>query len=252
VDNEPELEVIHHQMEQTRASLADKLDTLENEVLGTVHQATSAVANTVEDVKSVVGTVTETIEETVESVKETLNLKEQVRRHPWPMVGGAFAVGFLGGWMLGPSHKEEAPEALSPEPYRPPLEPLRPVHRPRTESTASAQEAPTIVQKLQALAVGTLMNVLDKVVTDVVPENVKPDVESLIDDITVKLGGKPIHDSAKAESEENQHPSHERGTGNGKRKAGEMAGTMGTAEGQGQESVGKSDRRRSHRGQRGL
>jgi len=104
VDNE--LEVIHHEMEETRASLADKLDTLENEVLGTVHNATAAVAHTVEDVKSVVGTVTDSIQDTVESVKEAFNLSEQVRRHPWAMLGGAAAAGFLGGWLLGPSRRE--------------------------------------------------------------------------------------------------------------------------------------------------
>ena len=39
MDNEAE-EVIKHQMHETRASLAEKLETLEQQVTGTVHSAT--------------------------------------------------------------------------------------------------------------------------------------------------------------------------------------------------------------------
>src|ERR1700681_3970542 len=81
MDNETE--VIKHQMEETRTSLTDKLETLENQVVETVQETTTAVADTVENVK--------------EAVQETVNLRHQVERHPWPMLGLSVATGYLAG-----------------------------------------------------------------------------------------------------------------------------------------------------------
>jgi len=260
VDNERELEVIHHQMERTRASLADKLDTLENQVLGTVQDATSAVANTVhdatsavthtvEDVKSAVGSVTDSIQETVQSVKETVketfDLHEHFRRHPWAMMGGSMTAGFLAGWMLSPSpRREEAPAPLSP-----PLQPYQSLPpREQAASTNGAAGGPDILQKLKGMAVGTLMGVLRKMVLDIAPENLKADLTSFVDDVTVKLGGKPAGDSNQ-ESGEEQRPSSE-GDSNGKRKQAEDERRGTTAGGESPGNAGKHDRRRTTPGRR--
>jgi len=137
-----EQEVIHKQMEATRAGLTDKLSALESQVSGTVEAATNAVestkdavagtveavTNTVESVKDTVqetiekvtetvsetvGNVTEQFQATVKSVTETFNLNLQCERHPWVVFGGAVAVGCLGGLLLG-GKKHLAP----PEPTR--------------------------------------------------------------------------------------------------------------------------------------
>lgn len=102
-----ESKIIHGEMEQTRSSLGEKLETLERKVTGTVQDATevvqdatAAVANTVETVQDAVqqtvATVKETVQDAVGSVKEAFNLSHQVDRHPWLMVGGAVAAGYLG------------------------------------------------------------------------------------------------------------------------------------------------------------
>src|SRR5713226_6434711 len=93
MDNEPE-EVIKQQMLETRASLAEKLETLEQQVVGTVHSATSAVTDTVESVK-------DAVQHTVEAVKDTFDLSHHVREHPWLMVGGSVTVGFAAGCLTG-------------------------------------------------------------------------------------------------------------------------------------------------------
>lgn len=102
----PDPETIRKQMEQTRSALTQKLEVLEKKVTDTVAEATSAVAETVTTVKdkveSTVETVKDTVESTVETVSEALNLRLQVERHPWAMVGGSMAVGFLGGLFFGP------------------------------------------------------------------------------------------------------------------------------------------------------
>src|SRR5690349_13555069 len=99
-----ETEVIRGQMQQTRTALAQKLETLECQVTGTAHQARAAVSDTVETVRSAVqetvGFAKESVQETVEAFKESVNLPLQARRHPWAVMGGAFTVGFVGGFLL--------------------------------------------------------------------------------------------------------------------------------------------------------
>jgi phosphate uptake regulator len=74
MDDSPE--VIRLQMEETRASLSEKLETLEQQVVGTVQDARAAVTDTVETVK-------EAVHETVETVKDTFDIGAQMQRHPW-------------------------------------------------------------------------------------------------------------------------------------------------------------------------
>jgi len=119
-------------MEETRAAMQNKLETLEGQVRQTVLEATETVAqvtetvtsvkdsvektveaitgsvasveqtvaNVTDTVESTVASVTGSVESTVANVKETLNLSNQVRAHPWAMVAGAAAVGFVAGKML--------------------------------------------------------------------------------------------------------------------------------------------------------
>src|SRR5262249_31653769 len=107
-----EPEVIRQQMEQTRTALTEKLETLEQQVVGTVQGATTAVAETVENVKDAVqqtvDTVKDSVQETVETVKETFDLARQGDRHPWLMLGGSAAVGELGAYLLRESSSTKA------------------------------------------------------------------------------------------------------------------------------------------------
>src|SRR5712692_2803337 len=103
MDHEPE-EVIKQQMLETRASLAEKLETLEQQVVGKVHCATSAVTDTVDSVKEAVQQTVElaktSVHDTVDAVKDTFDVARHVREHPWLMVGGSVSVGFAAGCLL--------------------------------------------------------------------------------------------------------------------------------------------------------
>jgi len=191
VDNE--LEVIHHEMEEKRASLAEKLDTLENQVLGTVQEATAAVSHTVEDVKSVVDTVTESVKGTVESVAETVkhtfDMRDHVQRHPWGMFCGAVAVGFVGGRLIAPAKAEQAPAPQAPpSPVSTP--PAAPRQAAQREEAQSGMEE--LLHRVKGLALGALMKMVRDVVADALPETMKADVMHVMDDFTTKLGGKPV------------------------------------------------------------
>ncbi len=101
-------EVIEREMEATRASLTDKVAALEQQVLGTIQNASDTVSNIVETVKTVVpetltsvkDTLTESVEEVSEKVRSALDLSRHTREHPWAMVGGAAALGFVTGLVV--------------------------------------------------------------------------------------------------------------------------------------------------------
>src|SRR5262249_19642153 len=88
MDDSPE--VIRQQMEETRASLSEKLESLEQQVVGTVQNARAAVNDTVTNVK-------DAVQDTVDSVKDTMDIRRQMQRHPWVMLGGSMALGYIGG-----------------------------------------------------------------------------------------------------------------------------------------------------------
>src|SRR5262245_24400559 len=96
-----EPEMIRQQMEETRSALTEKLETLEHQVIGTVAEANTAVADTVDNVKEAVQdtveVVKETVQETVESVKQTLDISVQMDRHPWLFLGASVAAGYVAG-----------------------------------------------------------------------------------------------------------------------------------------------------------
>jgi ElaB/YqjD/DUF883 family membrane-anchored ribosome-binding protein len=104
-------------MHQTREALADKVATLEQQVIGTLHSATAAVHETVESVKSAVQDTVSSVKETVTGVKDsvaesvssvsegvmhTLDVRARVEANPWLMVGGAAAAGFVTAMFLLP------------------------------------------------------------------------------------------------------------------------------------------------------
>lgn len=211
-----ELDVIRNQMEQTRSSLADKIEALENQVRGTVEGATSAVTNTVETVQETVENVKEGVQEAVGtvvgSVKETFNVRGHVERHPWAMFGGAVMLGAFAGMMV--NNRSRRRRAVAPAAVETVGDaPARPAsgHRnghghgnshgssrkaARAASTPTQPEEPgpfqSSLQSIKGLAIGTLMGVLRDVLVDAVPSNLAPDLAGVVDDMTTKLGGKTL------------------------------------------------------------
>jgi hypothetical protein len=49
------------------------------------------------------------------------------------------------------------------------------------------------LDQLKGLAIGALMSLAREFVRDAVPPAVAPELERVIDDVTAKIGGKPIH-----------------------------------------------------------
>lgn len=219
MDAEPE--VIRHNMEETRASLADKLETLENQVVETVQGATSAMADTVDSVKlavqDTVDSVKETVEDTVHSVRNTFDLERQMHRHPWAVLGGSMAVGYIVGHLVsnrrhhwsddgyypGSRMTRAVETGLSGLAESPPAS-QAPVAKAGAGATALAESASWLadvakpfepeLQKLKGLAIGSLMGLVRNVVIDAMPPGLKPQVGEVLDSFTTKLGGQPVRD----------------------------------------------------------
>jgi len=239
MENHANPEMIRRDMEQTRTALSEKLEALESQVFGTVQSATCAVQETVTTVKSAVaetvtsvkdavqgtvstfktsvdetvGTVKSSLGGTVGTVKETLDLELQVHRHPWAMVGGAVAAGYLGGIALNrlnhpPAHylpSPATPAHLTGEGWAAPraTSPL-PESAPAATPAGAAEESwagallnsfEPEVDKLKGIAIGALFNVVKGMARQYVPRNLEPQFTELVDSVTRKMGGKPLQGS---------------------------------------------------------
>jgi len=218
MDNETE--VILEQMEGTRASLAQKLETLENQVVGTIQETTSTVSETVhqvqEAVTDTVETVKESVEGTVETVKETFDVRRQVEHHPWLMFGGSLAAGFVAGrlmWRYLPSWQDVSstarhfPEARSvmaqPSPTGhaydmaqeaepgPAPQPERPAEKPGLLASLTSMLGPEL-EKLKGLAIGTTLGIVRDLLTQSAPPEISSQLADIVNGVTTRLGGEVL------------------------------------------------------------
>jgi hypothetical protein len=90
VDEQPE--VIRSRIDQTRAQLGQKLEILEERVAAVWQTTGAIVSQTIDSVRGAARTVS-----------ESLDLRFQVRRHPWLAISGAIAAGYLTERLLTPS-----------------------------------------------------------------------------------------------------------------------------------------------------
>lgn len=149
------------QMQEARSALAEKLDALSEKVEDGV----------------------ETVTNTVEKAKEALDLAQHVRCHPWPFLGGSVAAGFAAGMLL-PIGGAQASNGWS-----------------AGASAASEAGCPGAVlrwfqpelEKLKKLGVALAIDAAAQLVTQAVPEEIRPRVQEIARDITLKLGGEPLH-----------------------------------------------------------
>ena len=101
-------EMIEQKMVETRDSLAQKVSALETQVTDTIQSATTTVSNMVEQVKTAVPDTIATMKDSIAEVKDnvteqmkaTFDVSHHTRERPWAMVGGAAALGFIGGMIL--------------------------------------------------------------------------------------------------------------------------------------------------------
>jgi F0F1-type ATP synthase assembly protein I len=190
---EPNPEDIRDQMAETRASLAEKLDSLQNRVEHSVESAQSSVEHTVNLVK-------DTVDETLDSVKRTFDLPYQVERHPWTMMGLSVLAGYTLGCLAprkctsfakaeenGAAWADRSPMHLAAQPHTP-----RPV--PADGSTPPVSVLDRFgdeVDKLKGIAIGAALGWIRDHLMESLP-TVSDQLADVVDSATRKLGAEPL------------------------------------------------------------
>jgi ElaB/YqjD/DUF883 family membrane-anchored ribosome-binding protein len=98
-------EDIQGQMLDTRRHMSDQIHALEDKVTGMAQDAADAVGGAARGVRDTVHTAAEQMRgvpaSVLASVRGALDVRRQVRRHPWLAVGGAVALGFVCARFVG-------------------------------------------------------------------------------------------------------------------------------------------------------
>lgn len=121
MSSEEELNHLERQVEQTQASLQEKIERLEDHVTGTVEETVGAVRETVETVTDKVEEVTETV---TEKVTGALDFAGHFERYPWPILGAAAVAGFVTGRLLFTGDENGSSEQMAKSFHRT-AEPMR-------------------------------------------------------------------------------------------------------------------------------
>ncbi|HXG17773.1 MAG TPA: hypothetical protein VNN62_01695 [Methylomirabilota bacterium] len=216
-----------HDIEETRASMIEKLELLEERVRETVESAKSTVDDIMENVKETVddtvgavkGTVDEaksTVENIVENVKDTVNdtvtrvkhtfdLQYQMETRPWLMLGVSAAFGYL----LGSLGARSAPpretagryasgaEALQRSGYYAAAAGAKPYSGYPTADSPSSRRSGFLGQfqeefdMIKIAVMGAMMSSLRDMVKQSMPSGA-PQLEKAINSAATKLGAGPL------------------------------------------------------------
>lgn len=218
-----ETEVIKQQMSETRSSLGDKLETLEQKVTETLKDTKEAVSETVENVTSSVG-------ETVDKVKETFNLSGYIERNPWLALGGSIAAGYALGMMFLPKSERTTASSFVADHGSHPMASVAATayqapttgHDYETPVSAAPEESGSMLSSLASMAdkaglgpvldqfrgfaIGIATSFAEEMIANALPEKFKSSVADLMSSVTHNLGGKVL-DVPEEKSHDEHQPS---------------------------------------------
>jgi hypothetical protein len=177
----------------TRSALADKLEALEDTVMGTVQSAQETVADSIQLAK-----------DTVDTVKRTFDVKHQVEQHPWAMVGGCFVAGLALASLfhrIGPRTRQALPgNPLLPTEERdnarvatasPPQS-----HLPAPNHPGFFDRYQEEIDKVKGLAIGYVIGLVRDSIKGSLPE-LASQIDGVMNSVTTKLGGEPVQPHSK-------------------------------------------------------
>jgi len=189
---DPQPDVIRHQIDETRSSLTEKLETLEAEVKGTVQSA-----------RETVETAKESVQETISNVKRTFDIPYQVDRHPWAMLGLSFVSGIVAGALVGGrvSTERRIARRMSEASREPPERAETTPAAAWSRVTHDGQARPGFVDRLthqlgdelekaKDLAIDTMVGVVSDVVRKSIPA-LGQAVEELMTRVASQVGAPP-------------------------------------------------------------
>lgn len=152
--------VIRQQIEETKLQLTDKLECLEQQVSQTVQSAGDTVAATVEAVQETVESVAGAVEGAVHSVSEAFDLRQQIEKHPFLVLGGATALGYIAAECMTAYERAQM--------MRPMISTPQGIAQPQATNTTSPMSP--LLRELQTMAIGVLVGSIQGVAMRALPE----------------------------------------------------------------------------------
>ena len=196
---EQDTDEMRQEIDCTRSAMTDKLEALEDRVMGTVQSAQETVEDSIQLTK-----------DTVATVKRNFDIKYQVEQHPWAMVGGCFVVGLaLGGLFRRVRHPSrqapnppagnvtplaESPRLFAEQSNRDSFVTAAPPPRPHSMAANGSgffgqfQEE---IDKVKGIAIGYVMGLARDSIKDAVPQ-LAAQIDDVMNSVTTKLGSKPV------------------------------------------------------------
>jgi len=195
---EQDTDEMRQDIDTTRAAMADKLEALEDRVMGTVHSAQETVEDSLQRAK-----------DTVATVKRNFDIKYQVEQHPWTMVGGCFLAGLaLGGlcprlrrrsrqatqWQAGnETPLAEGPRSFAEQRSNGSVHGAASPSRPQSMSTnrpGFLDRFQEEIDQVKGIAIGYAMGLARDSIKHAVPE-LASEIDDVMNSVTTKLGGRP-------------------------------------------------------------
>jgi ElaB/YqjD/DUF883 family membrane-anchored ribosome-binding protein len=196
---EQDIDEMRQEIDCTRSAMADKLEALEDRVMGNVQSAQETVEDSIQMAK-----------DTVTTVKRNFDIKYQVEQHPWTMVGGCFVAGLALGGLFPRVRRRcrQAPDRLagneaplagssrlvteqrsngSLDNAAPPPR-LHPMSADRPGFFGQFQEE---IDKVKGMAIGYAMGLARDSIKDAVPQ-LASQIDDVMNSVTIKLGSKPV------------------------------------------------------------
>jgi hypothetical protein len=207
-----ELETIEHQMKVTRSTLAERAEALERQLFGMVHETTTAVNESVQSAKDMVdgavGEIKESAHQFIDGLTEAFDLRLQVQRHPYAMICGSMALGYLmpqliRGLSRVPADRSlvEYPSSSDTQKSRWPAATqteramgakLAKWDQPKGTLTQAREKFDSEIHRLKELAIGAALGAVRDYIASSTPGQIGEEMSEIIDSFTTKVGGKPI------------------------------------------------------------
>jgi hypothetical protein len=177
---------MRHDIDTTRSAMADKLEALEDRMIGAAQSAQATVENSIQSAKDAVA-----------SVKRTFDLKHQVEQRPWTIVGGCFLAGLAVSLLIpkGRPHASKPADA-------PPVNGNYASGGPTPQLQAEPPSGPGVLEpfqeeidKIKGIAIGYVMGLVRDSIKESVPQMASK-IDEVMNGITTKLGGEPIQPSS--------------------------------------------------------
>lgn len=198
---------IRRDIEDTRASIGEKLEALESQVKDTADSVKSSALATIDD------------------VKQNFSFHHHMQERPWTMFCGAIGVGFVVGSLLSHKLSDHEPDLNPQAVWSPQLVKAGNGHTNghganghgnghKSASSIASQTAllsglttgltgilgqtfAPELRKARQLAIGTVLGIVREIARDTVPTSMADKTVQVIDEITKHLGGEPARQRVK-------------------------------------------------------